>query len=194
MCHALASFQGHMVLTYMALGATIYKVDITLSNMNSHYYRDFNLTMAKHPSESEERMMYRLLAFLYSAHDDLEFTKGLSSTDEPELWQKNYSGEIVQWVELGEPDEKRIRQAAGKSEGVSVFTSQNIETVDKWFNKIKNKIPKDKVKIHHLNVNENGPVDRFVERGMKLSCMIDGNQMFLGNDYERIGIEVVNKL
>jgi len=183
-----------MVSMLMALGATIYKVDITLSNMNSHYYRDFNLTMAKHPSESEERMMYRLLAFLYSAHDDLEFTKGLSATDEPELWRKGYSGEILQWVELGEPDEKRIRQAAGKSEEVAVFTSQSIENVEKWFNKIRNKIPKEKVKIHHLSVNENGPVDKFVERGMKLSCMIDSNQMFLGNDNERIGIEVINKL
>lgn len=171
----------------MAIGASIYKVNLNLSNFNTHYYQDFNLTMAKHPSESEARMMNRLCAFCFSAHEDLEFTKGLSTQDEPELWQKDLTGDILHWIELGQPDEKRIKQAAGKSRKVSIFTT-NESTSLEWEMKIQNKIPKDKVTINHLVIVENGPIDKFVERTMRLSCTIEDDVMYLGNDNERIGI------
>lgn len=171
----------------MAIGASIYKVNLNLSNFNTHYYQDFNLTMAKHPSENEARMMYRLAAFCYCAHEDLEFTKGLSTQDEPELWQKDLTGDILHWIELGLPDEKRIKQAAGKSRKVSIFTTTPNTALD-WEAKVKDKIPNDKVSIHHFNIVENGPIDKFVERTMSLSCTIEDNIMYLGNDNERIGI------
>ena len=174
----------------MAIGASIYKVNINLSNFNTHYYQDFNLTMAKHPSESEARMMFRLLAFVYCAHEDLEFTKGLSTANEPELWQKNLSGDIVHWIELGQPDDKRIRQSASKSEKVSIFTIHH-NTAIEWYDKVKGKIKSEKVNVLHFNIVENGPIDKFVERGMRLSCTIEDNHMYLGNDDERIGIEVI---
>ncbi len=175
----------------MAISASIYKINISLSNFNTHYYDDFNLTIARHPSENEARMMYRLLAFLYCAHKDLEFTKGLSSTDEPELWQKDLSGEIIHWVELGQADEKLIRQACGKSQKMSIFTYHQNKS-EEWFDKIKGKvIMNKKLRIYHFDVEENGPIDKFVNKSMKLSCTIEDNHMYLGNEDERIGIRVL---
>ena len=174
----------------MALSSTIYKIDINLSNLNTHYYKDFNLTIAKHPSENESRMMYRLLAFLYCAHEDLMFCKGLSNNEEPELWQKDYSGEIIQWIDLGLPDIKRIRQASGKSQSVTVFTYHQ-NKVPEWYQKNKSDFNKNKkLKIFHLNISKNGPIDKLIVKSMKLSCLIEEDQMYLSDDHERIEIEV----
>jgi uncharacterized protein YaeQ len=171
----------------MALGASIYKVQVSLSNLNSHLYEDFSLTMAKHPSENEERMMYRLLAFLLCADPALEFTKGLSTTEEPELWVRDYSGDIVHWIELGMPELKRLRQACGKSQRVSVFTYQNIERVSEWFSKIKSECDSlKKLEIYQLNIIENGSLEALVERTMKLSCLIQDDQIDLSSDKARI--------
>jgi uncharacterized protein YaeQ len=172
----------------MALSASIYKVNLTLSNFNTHFYHDFSLTLAKHPSESEERMMNRLAAFCYCAHPDLAFTRGLSTQDEPELWLKDLSGAIVHWIELGQPDEKRIKQAAGKSKKVTVFTTHP-NTSETWFEKIKSKVPLDKVEVFQICLVENGPIDKFVQRSMELSCTIEDNLIFLGNENERVGLE-----
>jgi uncharacterized protein YaeQ len=172
----------------MAIGASIYKADLNFSDFTLNSYQDFNLTMAKHPSESEERMMYRLIAFCCFASEDLKFTKGISNQEEPELWQKDLSGDILHWIELGLPDEKRLRQAAGKSKKVSVFTT-NPNTWDNYYQKIKNKVPKDKVDIYSIEIIENGPIDKIVERTMKLSCTIEDELMYLGNDDLRIAIK-----
>jgi uncharacterized protein YaeQ len=177
----------------MAIGASIFKVDLNISNLNTHFYSDFNLTMAKHPSENESRMMFRLLAFLCCAHEDLEFTKGLSTSEEPELWQKNYSGEIILWVELGLPDVKRIKQACGKSEKVKIFTYHQNKT-EEWLKKIwKEFIDQQKLEIFHLNVTENGPLEKIVKKYMKLSCLIEDQMLYLGDDEERVGIELIKK-
>jgi uncharacterized protein YaeQ len=174
----------------MALGATIYKVDISLSNLNTHYYQDFNLTIAKHPSENESRMMYRLLAFLYCAHEDLTFCKGISNNEEPDLWQKDYSGEIIQWIDLGLPDIKRVRQASGKSKSVSIFTYHQSK-VPEWYQKNTLDFSKiNKIDFFHLLVIKKGPIDIFITKSMKLSCLIEEQLMYLSDDNERIEIEV----
>lgn len=176
----------------MAIGASIYKVNISISNFDTHYYQDFDLTMAMHPSENEARMMYRLLAFVSCASENLEFTKGLSNTEEPELWEKSLTGDILHWVELGLPDEKRIRQAAGKSKKVSIFTYHQKKALE-WLPKIKEKFSSnEKINIFHFNLVENGPIDKFVKKNMTLSCTIEEGMMYLGNDEERIGIEVLS--
>ena len=92
----------------MAAKATIYKALLNIANMDSHYYAEHNLTMAKHPSETDLRLMVRLVAFILNADEDLEFCKGISQEDEPDLWQKSLGGEITLWIDLGQPDEKRI--------------------------------------------------------------------------------------
>lgn len=174
----------------MALSSSIYRADIDLSNLNTHQYENYILTMAKHPSESESRMMFRLLAYLYCAHDDLTFTKGLSAQDEPEIWQKDFAGDIVQWIELGLPDLKRIRQASGKSKRVKIFTHHAGKS-DDWWSKLKGSlIRNNKVEVYHLNIIEDVDIEEIVSKSMKLSCVIEDSIMYLSNDDLRIGIQV----
>lgn len=106
----------------MAEKATIYKANLTLSDMDRNVYGDFNLTIALHPSETIERMMVRILAFCYCAAENLTFTKGLSSTDEPDLWLKHDNGTILEWIEVGQPAPDRLKKASGQSQTVKVFT------------------------------------------------------------------------
>lgn len=105
----------------MALKSTIYKAQLSVADMDRAVYADHALTLALHPSETEERMMMRLLAYaLFAPADDrrgrLEFAKGLSDTDEPDLWQHALDGTLVQWVEVGQPDERRMQRAANRAE------------------------------------------------------------------------------
>lgn len=105
----------------MAEKATICKANITLSDMDRHYYGDLNLTIAQHPSETDERMMVRLLSFCYCAADNLAFTRGLSSADEPDLWLKSDDGRILEWIEVGQPAPDRLKKAQGVAQKVRVF-------------------------------------------------------------------------
>ncbi|MDH3934211.1 MAG: YaeQ family protein [Gammaproteobacteria bacterium] len=105
----------------MAAKATIFKADLQVVDMDRNYYREHSLTLARHPSETDERMMLRILAFARHASDTLTFTRGLSSSDEPDLWQKDLTGVIEHWIELGQPDEKRLRKACGRSQQVLVY-------------------------------------------------------------------------
>ncbi len=107
---------------FVAEKATIYKANITLSDMDRSVYGDYNLTIALHPSETLERMMVRILAFCYCAAENLTFTKGLSSTDEPDLWLKHDNGSILEWIEVGQPAPDRLKKASGQSQAVKVFT------------------------------------------------------------------------
>lgn len=105
----------------MALRATIYKIALNVADMNRHHYATYPLTVARHPSETDERMMVRVLAFALNAHENLSFTKGISDADEPDLWLKDLTGAIQNWVEVGQPDEKRLLKAVGKSSQVKVY-------------------------------------------------------------------------
>ncbi|KXF83253.1 YaeQ family protein [Enterovibrio coralii] len=106
----------------MALKATVYKASINVADMSRNVYLDQNVTLAQHPSETEQRMMLRILAWTMYADERLQFTKGLCEDSEPELWIKNYSDEIELWVELGLPDEKRLKKACSQSKEVVLFT------------------------------------------------------------------------
>ena len=119
----------------MAQKATIYKVDLSVSDMDRHYYETHKLTIAKHPSETDERMMLRIFAFALNAHEQLEMTKGLSADDEPDIWQKSLSGELETWISLGLPSEKIVRQSCGKANKVIVYTYGG-NTADMWWSKI----------------------------------------------------------
>ena len=174
----------------MALSASIYKVNVSLSNLNTHYYEDFKLTLAKHPSENESRMIFRLLAFLYAAHPDLAFTKGLSNTEEPELWQKNSCGDILHWIELGQPDDKRIKQACGKAQKVTVFTYHPRKAME-WHDKNRQNFNGNKkLNIVHLEVTSEISPESIVEKNMHLSCVIEDSQMSLSSDDSTLQITV----
>ena len=118
----------------MAQNSLIYKVELSVSDMDRHYYDTHKLTVAKHPSETDERLMVRLLAFALNAHEHLEMTKGLSTDDEPDIWQKSLSDEIDVWVALGLPSEKIIRQSCNKSARVVIYPYGG-KTAEVWWDR-----------------------------------------------------------
>jgi len=106
----------------MALTATIRKAELQISDMDRGYYASHTLTLAQHPSETDDRLMVRLLTFALNADDRLEFGRGLSVDDEPDLWRRDYTGDVELWIELGQPDESRLRKAAGRARAVQLVT------------------------------------------------------------------------
>lgn len=105
----------------MALKPTIYKAQIELADSDRNHFDSLSLTLARHPSETLERMAARLLAFCLQAQRGLEFTRGLSTSEEPDLWRHTDGGELEQWIEVGQPEESRLRKACGKSKEVLVY-------------------------------------------------------------------------
>lgn len=116
----------------MAQKATIYKAEVNLANMDEDIYLDQNLTVAQHPSETLQRMMLRIVAWALHANERLTFTKGLCDEDEPELWQKSYSDEIELWIDLGTPDEKRLKKASVRSKQAVLFAYGNNSAKAWW--------------------------------------------------------------
>ena len=167
----------------MAQQATIYKVKLSISNMDRHYYEAHNLTIAKHPSETDERLMLRILAFALNAHERLEFTKGISTGDEPDIWQKNLSGELELWVELGLPAEKIVRQSCGKANEVIVYCYGG-STAEMWWAKIKNSTTRfDNLQVTNFSKKDTSELEKHASRSMKLQVNIqDGDVMISVND------------
>jgi uncharacterized protein YaeQ len=116
--HARRYFTG----SGMAAKATVFKAELSVSDMDRHYYATHQLTLAMHPSETEERLMVRVLAFALNASERLAMGRGISSTEEePELWARDLTGAIDLWIEVGQPDEQRLRKACGRAKEVRVY-------------------------------------------------------------------------
>lgn len=162
----------------MALKATIYKAELSVSDMDRHYYETHKLTVAKHPSETDERLMVRILAFALNAHDQLEMTRGISTDDEPDIWQKSLSGELELWVALGLPGEKVIRQSCGKANDVIIY-SYGGRTAEMWWEKIKNSTTRfDNLQVTNLSETDTKELEKLASRSMKLQVNIqDGEVM-----------------
>ena len=171
----------------MALKATIFKVNLSLSNMNIHHYEDYSLTIARHPSENNLRMMARILAFAVNAQDkNLSFTKGLSTDSEPDLWSINYDGSIDHWIELGHLDERRIRQIASRAKKVSIYTYLGNQSL-KWFESIKDSTERfDNLDIGHFSFPEDQSFEGLVERVMNFSCSIEDDEVWISTEAERL--------
>lgn len=167
----------------MAHKATIYKVELSVSDMDRHYYGTHKLTVAKHPSETDERLMVRILAFALSASEKLEFSRGLSTNSEPDLWQKNLSGEIELWVTLGLPSEKIVRKSCGKSKEVIIY-SYGGRTAEVWWDKIKNSTMRfENLQVINLSEVETSDLAKLAERSTKLQVNIqDGDVMVSINE------------
>lgn len=116
----------------MASNATIYKATLQIADLDRQYFQDHTLTLARHPSETEERLMVRLLAFALHADEALAFGRGVGVEDEPALWQRNSTGDIDRWIEIGQPDEKTLRQACGRSKQVIVY-AYGARSADVWW-------------------------------------------------------------
>lgn len=173
----------------MALTATVFKAELQISDMDRNYYADHHLTIARHPSETDERMMVRLAAFAFNASDELEFTKGLCADDEPEIWQKSLTDEIDLWIEVGLPEEKRIRKACNRSKQVIIYTygGRNAEL---WWERTHNKVTRfDNLWIVNLPKSGTDALTRLVERSMRLQCSIQDGVLWISSEADSASIE-----
>ena len=166
----------------MAQKATIYKVELSVSDMDRHYYETHKLTVAKHPSETDERLMVRLLAFALNASEQLEFSRGLSTDDEPDLWEKSLSGETELWVTLGLPSEKIMRQSCGKAKEVIIY-SYGGRTAEVWWDKIKNSTTRfENLKVINMAEAETSKLAQQANRSMKLQINIQEGDLMVSVD------------
>ena len=166
----------------MAQKATIYKVELSVSDMDRHYYETHKLTVAKHPSETDERLMVRLLAFALNASEQLEFSRGLSTDDEPDLWEKSLNGETELWVTLGLPSEKIVRQSCGKAKEVIIY-SYGGRTAEVWWDKIKNSTTRfENLKVINMAEAETSKLAQQANRSMKLQVNIQEGDLMVSVD------------
>jgi uncharacterized protein YaeQ len=169
--------------------ATIYKATITLADMDRGVYGDYNLTVALHPSETLERMMVRILAFCYCAAENLTFTKGLSSVDEPDLWLKHDNGTILQWIEVGQPAPDRLKKACSQAQAVRVFSYGR--GMDIWWKSNAAAIRAlAKVSIHYFAADELQQLSALADKTMKLSVTITEGIAYVSTASENITVSV----
>lgn len=173
----------------MALKSTVFKLDLQISDLDRHYYQTHLLTLARHPSETNERMLMRIVAFALHASDALSFTKGLSTDDEPDIWEKNLTNEILLWIDLGQPDEKRIRQACGKAKSVIIYT-YNQRSSAIWWSQIEPRLKRFRnLSVVNLSVADSDELEAMVDRNIELQCTLQDGQVWLSNNALTLTIE-----
>jgi uncharacterized protein YaeQ len=166
----------------MALKSTVYKAELQISDMDRHYYATHALTLAQHPSENDERLMVRVLAFALFADERLEFGRGLSTDDEPDLWRRSLTGEIEQWIDLGQPDESRIRKACGRSREVVVigFSGRGFGL---WWDKNASALARcGNLSVIEFPAGTADALAALLARGMQLQCLVQDGELQLMSD------------
>lgn len=174
----------------MALKATIFKADLQISDMDRNYYHGHVLTIARHPSETDERMMVRLLAFALNADEALTFGQGLSSEDEPDLWQKDLTGAIERWIDVGLPDEKLVRKACGRSRQVFIYTYGG-RGADIWWGQNGGKLQRlGNLGVMNLPLATTLAMAELAQRNMQLQCTIQDGQIWLSDSNNTVQVDL----
>lgn len=171
----------------MALKSTIFKVEIQVADLDRSHFGDYSLTIARHPSETDERMMVRLLAFVLNASETLTFGRGLSSdADEADLYELDPTGSIERWIDVGLPDEKIIRRACNRSRHVMIL-SYGARTAEIWWQQTAGKVAGQKnLRVLALNTEESQALAGLAERNMRLQCTIQDGVVWLGSDSQHV--------
>ncbi|MGG1945391.1 YaeQ family protein [Trinickia sp. NRRL B-1857] len=166
----------------MALKSTIYKAELQIADMDRHYYGNHSLTIARHPSETDERMMVRLAAFAFFASERLELAKGLSDTDEPDLWEKDLTGAIQTWIEVGQPDDRRLAKASGRAERVAVIAYGG-RTSQIWWEALRGKVDRLRnLEVWSLADGVGDALAQLAERTMRLQFTLQDGSAWLGSE------------
>ena len=172
----------------MAIKATIYKAEVQIADMDRHYYQTTALTLARHPSETDERMMMRVLAYVRHASENLAFGRGISTDDEPDLWQKDLTGAIELWVEVGQPDEKRILKACGRSNQVVIYTYSSNASI--WWNQARSRIERAKnLTVINLAASTSLALSKLAQRNMQLQFTVQDGQVWVTANDETVAVE-----
>lgn len=173
----------------MALKATVCKARLNVADMDRGYYAEHGLTLAQHPSETDERLMVRLLAFALNAHEELAFTRGLSTDYEPELWRHGPADEIRLWIELGLPDESRIRKACNRAERVLIYAYGG-RAAAVWRQKMERRFERfDNLEVWSLPPEATDAMAAMAGKSMTLQCTVQDGQVGLGDDREHLLLE-----
>lgn len=173
----------------MALKATVYKAELQISDIDRGYYAEHALTLARHPSETGERLMVRLLAFAMHAGDTLEFGRGLSTDDEPDLWQRDATGNIEHWLEVGLPDERRLRRAAGRAGRVTLL-AYGQRAFDVWRQKHQTALARlDRLTVWSLPDDTVAALGALGGRNMSLQCIVQDGQLTLSDASVSVTVE-----
>ena len=173
----------------MALKATIFKVDLSVADLDRNVYENYSLTLAQHPSENDARMMVRLLAFMLFADERLEFGKGLSTDDEPDLWLKDLTGAIKLWIYVGQLDERWLRKAAGRAAQVVVI-SYGDRVADVWWEQNRAKLEKlSNLTVLRLSSDDTQALAGLASRSMALRCTIPEGEVLITGQGDPVRLE-----
>ena len=182
----------------MALKSTIYKANLSIADIDHSYYADHALTLARHPSETDERMMVRLLALALNAHElqdtcggdgTLAFGAGLSDPDDPDLWLKDFTGQIRLWVEVGQPEDKPLAKACQKSDLVRVYAFHHAAEV--WWRSLTDKVQRqDKLEVWRVPSESSQTLARMAERSMKLQATVQDGAVTFSGDSDSVHMEL----
>ncbi len=165
----------------MALKPTIYKVELQLVDMNRDIYTGCKLTLALHPSETQERMMVRLMAFGLNYHPDLQFCKGLSATDEADLWEVAPDGQVHHWIEVGQASADRIRKGVSRSPKVSLYAYGRESDI--WWSRSQEAFKAlPRVEVWQFNNEQTAQLPALVGRNMSITMTITGNEIYLNQN------------
>ena len=176
----------------MALKSTIYKATLQIADMDRQLYADHALTLALHPSETEERLLVRLLAFVLNVPHDtdrgaLQFARGLSDADEPDLWQHDLSGQLLHWIEVGQPDDRRLSKACARAERVTIYCFGSAAEV--WWNGIRNKLTRlDKLSVWQIPSAQAQALAKLAARSMQWQLSIQDGQVWLSSGGDTLEI------
>lgn len=173
----------------MALKATIRKIDLAIADMDRPYYGDHALTLAQHPSETEERLMMRALAFALFAEEDLTFAKGLCVDDEPDLWRKDLTDAITLWIDVGLPDEKWLRKACNRADRVVVL-SYGARAADLWWEQNRNALTRqDKLAVYRIDADASQALAALAQRTLRLQCTIQDGAVWFTDGENTVHLE-----
>jgi len=162
----------------MAPRSTVFRVRLNLSDMDRSYYSDIELTIAMHPSENEERLMLRLAAYCWHASDRLAFAKGMIDPNEPELWEKSLAGEVETWIDVGQPDEKTILKACGRSRQVVLYHSRGNPAL--WWDTVANRVAKARnLAVYHVGPEQVAHLATLASKSMDLSATIQDGELWV---------------
>ena len=165
----------------MALKSTVFKAELQIADIDRDYYHEHALTLARHPSETDERLMVRLLAFALNASESLSFGRGLSTEDEPDLWQKDLTGAIELWIDVGLPDEKAIRKACGRAQQVKVY-SYGGRAAALWWEQARDRFERaGNLAVIDLPAEATRAMAALAQRNMRLQCTIQDGLVWLDN-------------
>jgi uncharacterized protein YaeQ len=176
----------------MALKATIFKANLQIADMDRQIYVDHAVTIARHPSETDERMMVRLFALALNLPADdgqgrLELAKDLWDGDEPSLWQRDLTGQLMHWIDVGQPDERRLLKASGRTQRVSVFSYSASTPI--WWAGLANRIARARnVEVWQIEASASQALAALAQRSMQLQLGVQDGTAWIGDGKQTVEI------